>query len=443
MRLEHLQAEGEAIGRSLLSSRQYYLIVLDLAGQYLAVNDYFGEAFGEGQESIPRSSVYGSLLPEDVERSIQRSQEALASPGRPVSHVLRKLDREGKLRWTAWEMSACTWEGRQALLCIGTDITPVHELEDRIGSLREDFARQIETFHMGLWVVNRQWEITRVNSLLEQVTGLKAGEVLGRSFWELFPDLLGSPYEPHYRRAMETRESVHFEKLYGGLWFQVHIFPNDGGLDIYFVNVTEDKARTAALAASESSLRSILNSSSDLIFFLDPCRRLLSFNRLAAERCHQQGHALSAGSDFSLYLPPQHQADFESCFERALAGENVETERQDALPSGEFLHFRISYHPVVEGEQRQGVVMTWTDITLLKRTEERLREQNQRLRQIARVQAHDIRGPLASVLGLVEILEDMPLDAEQREIAALLHQAAQDLDQVVRGIVGRTEEADA
>lgn len=68
-----------------------------------------------------------------------------------------------------------------------------------------------------------------------------------------------------------------------------------------------------------------------------------------------------------------------------------------------------------------------------------IEDQNQRLRDIAQTQSHQVRGPLASIMGLVQLVEqDMVETGQEKEILHKIAQVAHQLDQVVHRIVERT-----
>lgn len=81
------------------------------------------------------------------------------------------------------------------------------------------------------------------------------------------------------------------------------------------------------------------------------------------------------------------------------------------------------------------------DITEQKKQTRALEVQNQKLMDIAWVQSHEVRGPLARLMGLVQLVEHLPSDNDELK-ATLRHimQSARELDEIVRKVVRKTEE---
>lgn len=76
-----------------------------------------------------------------------------------------------------------------------------------------------------------------------------------------------------------------------------------------------------------------------------------------------------------------------------------------------------------------------------KIAEEKIRTQNKKLLEIAFLQSHQIRRPVADILGLISIFNfDDPCDPENLEILTRLETTATDLDSIIREIVQKTNE---
>jgi CheY-like chemotaxis protein len=81
------------------------------------------------------------------------------------------------------------------------------------------------------------------------------------------------------------------------------------------------------------------------------------------------------------------------------------------------------------------------DITTHRQQTRELEARNARLMEIAWVQSHEVRGPLARLMGLVQLLGHNPEDlATMREMLPHILNSAVELDNIVRKIVRKTEE---
>ena len=79
---------------------------------------------------------------------------------------------------------------------------------------------------------------------------------------------------------------------------------------------------------------------------------------------------------------------------------------------------------------------------LVKERTEELQKKNNALEEYAFINAHKLRGPLASILGLINLIEKTNLDAEARVINRHLQQSADELDDIVRSITKAIERSE-
>lgn len=95
--------------------------------------------------------------------------------------------------------------------------------------------------------------------------------------------------------------------------------------------------------------------------------------------------------------------------------------------------------------QCQGKVIAWdeaglplrmvgshVDVTARKRAEEALEKRNQQLADYAFLNAHKVRGPLARILGLADVLLLADSRTEEEEYLQLMVASARELDTVIR-----------
>jgi PAS domain S-box-containing protein len=100
--------------------------------------------------------------------------------------------------------------------------------------------------------LNGNWEFSYVNRQTEMTLGRQASELLGKSIWEVYPGTVGSDFERMYRKAAQERMSVTFSSYYPDhdRWYEVNVYPAQGGLAVYFRDATarmQEEARRNAL----------------------------------------------------------------------------------------------------------------------------------------------------------------------------------------------------
>jgi PAS domain S-box-containing protein len=137
-----------------------------------------------------------------------------------------------------------------------------------------DFEAGYETLeHLtdAFLILDETWRFTYVNKEAERLWRRSREDLLGRSIWVAFPDLVGSVFDQACRRALAEQTLVAFESYYEPLsrWLSVRAHPAKGGLSICFRDVASHQQAEEALRKSEERLRSLIETTSDWIWEVD------------------------------------------------------------------------------------------------------------------------------------------------------------------------------
>jgi PAS domain S-box-containing protein len=129
---------------------------------------------------------------------------------------------------------------------------------------------------------------------------------------------------------------------------------------------------------------------------------------------------------------------------RPLEGLTVRSQRPDGTP----LWISLSATPLAaqEGAAPYAVVVSMTDITRYKRTEEELARSNSDLGQFASVVAHDLSAPLAVIGGMADLLQRRSgddLDGASRTMIGRISAAARSGQELIRELLAYAKAGEA
>ena len=95
----------------------------------------------------------------------------------------------------------------------------------------------------GFFAVDADWKYTYLNAEAEAMLGRSRDELLGAVIWEKFPELVGSIFQTNYEKVLAEQVAMEFEAsdVKGTAWFEVHAYPSNGGVSVFFRDISERK----------------------------------------------------------------------------------------------------------------------------------------------------------------------------------------------------------
>ena len=215
-------------------------------------------------------------------------------------------------------------------------------------------------------------------------------------------------------------------------------YPSPDGIAVYFVDITEQKKIQEKLFIDEQNLRAIINNTKDIIWSIDRDMNIISANQAFWDRVELiTGKGLNeVGQDDFDQLRYNSWKEY---FDRAFSGESFNIIWTETTQNG-IIYEDVSFNPIFDQDSRTiGVSCFSRDVTQQRIHIDMIEKQNQRLKDIAWIQSHQVRGPVATILGLVELFNiENPYDPINAALFRNVKVAAVDLDGVIRKIIAHT-----
>ncbi len=166
--------------------------------------------------------------------SLKQSRDELARKNQELENVLQareKLEAEKdhltmKLIQHQNQLEKMVEERTKELAAANEKITNI------IGSITDGFA-----------ALDKEWKYIYVNHHHHFPDHHTADDVIGKSVWDVYPNVIGTFVHDEFHRAMAERIPVHFEcpSSFDDSWFEGTIYPFDDGVCCYFKDITEKK----------------------------------------------------------------------------------------------------------------------------------------------------------------------------------------------------------
>jgi len=190
------------------------------------------------------------------------------------------------------------------------------------------------------------------------------------------------------------------------------------------------------LEDSEIKLKAVFDSSKDIHMLIGRKMEILAFNRTAFNYVKTHYHKeMKIGAHLLNVANEEFTNELTVNISKALSGVTVDVEWHLRPNSPTSCWFSVNFEPISNSAGVViGVAVNATDITTQKLHAEQIDQQNAALERIATIQSHELRRPVASLLGLMEVikLEENQTDGNYYK---LMETTIKELDDKIRTIV--------
>ncbi len=200
------------------------------------------------------------------------------------------------------------------------------------------------------------------------------------------------------------------------------------------------------IIADERNLRMLVDNTEDPIWLIDASCTVVECN--SAFRTwvsHFIGTEIGKGDNVLYDGKDKNYYDkFEMCYKLALGGKSFRSV-EDVHIKGVIHYTSVNFKPLFDYDDNVIAVSCYArDITEQRKHLFRIERQNTTLREIAFIESHKIRGPVATILGLEQFYNYKDLsDPVNREIMEGVKTVTLELDAFIREVVRMSNEIEA
>jgi len=172
----------------------------------------------------------------------------------------------------------------QVIRIYTVDITERKRVEKDLKRAYDHSTHILESISDSFISVDKDWRFIYINRKAIEYTEKSPKDVLGKTIWEIFPSIVGTPLETFYRKAMRSRKPGIFKNtsvVASGEKFELHAYPMEEGLTIIGQNITERERAEEALRESQARTATILEGIADTFYSLDDQWRFTMVNPAA------------------------------------------------------------------------------------------------------------------------------------------------------------------
>jgi PAS domain S-box-containing protein len=325
---------------------------------------------------------------------------------------------------------------------VAKDITAMAESHRKIKQQAKKLNTVFESITDAFFTLDQNWHFTYINSEFDRLLGTDRKNLIGRNVWEVFPEGLNGELYRQFQSAVETGRAVHFKFYVKKLdrWLEEKAFPSEEGLSVYFSDVTdsvksEQELEKLSLVASKTTNGVVITGADGLTEWVNE-----GFTNLTG---YTASEVIGRRPNYLLQKGVSDKASIQVIREKRKQGKPFTEEMLVYTKTGKKIWLLVDITPVLdEHGNTTRFVAIQTDITERKEAEVNqlqmtndLFRQNRDLQQFTYIVSHNLRSPVASIMGLAEILTTTDKSSETYGVSlGYLKRTAGQLDTVLKDL---------
>ncbi len=220
----------------------------------------------------------------------------------------------------------------------------------------------------------------------------------------------------------------------------MHLVELEMSLKVIEQHTKELHYQKEKIDTSERKLRAFFNSSSFCHILISKDLHVVDFNRATAVFIKEMySKVIQTGTSIMNYITPAYKDDFLRCLNRAFKGKRCDKEVLIDFEDKGPMWWNVALEPIKDEQgNTTSVVYNATNINEQKQRIAEITAKNESLLNIAYIQSHEYRKPVASILGLMELIKD-DINLSCNEYLAMMEKAVKELDEKIKNVVKCTE----
>ena len=443
VRQTHAEQKMEQGFKALETAREG-ISLLDEEGRFLYVNQAYADVYGYSQTELVGQHWELLYAEEHIDELYEEVLPAVPRDGRwqgEHTHITKSGDR-------VIVNHALAYANTGTMVCLIRDITEEKAVRRNLERERAQFELLVDAVEeYAIFSLDPDGHVISWNQGAERINGYETSEILGEHISTFYPEAKAEAgYSDELLLEALEENSVEDE----GWWVRkdgskfwadavITAVRDEDGTHTGFVNVTRDTTeRHKELEDAKESKAFVdraLEVLDDVFYVLDSDGNVSRIGDRAIEVTGYQEEEISAMDPVKLFAPDDRE-DVRADIEEALATGSARVEASVLTADGRTVPYEFRKQRMTDDDGRVvGVIGIGRDISEQKRQERRLRRQLDQFEQFGAVLSHDLRTPLTTAKGRLELAKETGDDEHlDRADAALdrLDELLTDLAEVMR-----------
>ncbi len=440
--------------------------------RFIADDNYTIEFFSDGiaaltgytstELSINRKSGYNHLIFKDDLLMVESAIELAITNKHKYELEYRILHKDKEMRWV-FERGGAIFDVEENITYLDGsifDVTSRKKVEAALERSEDEVKRLALVAHNttnSVLIADTSQQIIWVNDGFTRISGYTLEEVRGKKVgYSLEGPKVDQKAKTRLQYSLDNKlsfkeEFLSYTKSGNPLWLEVDCQPlfDENNVHIGFMSIENDITRRQQAQLDQEELLQRLTLATDsaqiAIWEIDIATNHIIWDDKMFEMYGYEKNP--AFPPHKIWKRAVHPDDLEMM--QRVIGQLIDGKREMdsavyrvTTPNGRVRH--IESHAIVKKSPSGKILRligTNRNITEDIVVQEKLKTQNKVLRDIAFIQSHEVRRPLANILGVIEVLNSSN-SVNNKEIFDHLIESANELDMQIRSIVKKTNNLD-
>jgi PAS domain S-box-containing protein len=264
------------------------------------------------------------------------------------------------------------------------DVTQQKKDQKEITHKQSQLEAIINTTDDIIFSVDKNYRISEFNNVLKRVVKIRHGVDIkpGVLVFDILPAEYHEDVRAKYNKALSGEsvlaiEIFHMadrEHVYEAHYSPIKIGGKVTGVAVFSKDVTSREHAQQEVLDKQSQLKTIINTTNDIIFSMDRNYNVVQCNEVLREIAfYRTGREMNPGMNFFDFLPPEMHKELKKTYDTALKGENVVAAETFFHPKiKKYRTYEANYNPIIINNKIVGVSVFSKDVTEQKDIQQRI-----------------------------------------------------------------------
>ncbi|MDB4901719.1 MAG: kinE 2 [Mucilaginibacter sp.] len=429
----------ESINREL---KTFFKVIDDVffsidtvAYKFIQVSEGCEKLFGYSQEELLADfSLSFKIFHPDDNEIIEAGNVKLAK-GETIVIQYRIIGKNKTIHWVESKMIPSLDKSGKLIRIDGVtrDITERKYAELEHQRTEKRYRQIVESAQEGIWTIDENNKTNFVNKMMCDILGYTSDEIIGKDLFYFMDDegrACTEEFIERSRRGAKENLNIRFITKTGRhVWTNINANPitdENGaykGILAMVTDITERLLSDESLKKSEANLLTVFENTDMAFVLFTTSLNVVSFNSQATEFYLKYVNKKLKPGTYALNYFPKHKRKFLTTITNKVKNREIVSYETNFYANNEVDWYDIKWVGVLnERMEYIGILLTFKNITekkLLELEREKITadliQRNKDQEQFNYIVSHNLRAPVANVIGLLELLNDPAINEEDKK----------------------------